>query len=185
MSTPQYRQIKQKDLARFRQFIYDKREGICPILKQVIPFTDTVVDHKHGRKGQSTGYEGKGLIRGVLQTQANAIEGKIYNSYLRMGLKKYIDLPTLLRNIADYIENPPEGHIYIHPSEIPKTPKVNKVCYRKMVNAFKKKYPNRKVPSLSKKGTLTAETERYFKEFNIEIKYIKWRNSCGTQMNTV
>ena len=169
----EYIQIKQKHLSALRLVIYNKQKGVCPILKQIIPFEDTVVDHKHGKKTIKTGHEGKGLIRGVIQSQVNALEGKIYNNYLRLGLKKYSDLPTLLRNIADYIENPPEGYIYAHPSEIPKAKKVNMHCYRKLLKIFRQQYPKRRLPRLSQKGTITVELTKYFEEFDIEIIYRK------------
>ena len=168
-----YRQVTQKNLAEFRQLIHKQQKGICPILKQKIPFTDTVVDHKHGSKTTDTGYKGKGLIRGVIQTQANAIEGKIHNAYIRYGLKKFIELPVLLRRIADYIENPPLGYKYIHPSEIQKPKKIKKRCFKKVVVAHKEKYPNRKFPVAFKKEILTSKLKELFTEFNIDIEYRK------------
>lgn len=116
-------QIKAIALPNFRKEEHLKQKSICPILKKEFPISDMVVDHKHKAKKDPISKHTGGLIRGVIHNSANRIEGKITGAYKRLGLEKQISLPELLRNLADYLENPPLGYKYIHPSEETKEPK--------------------------------------------------------------
>lgn len=158
-----YKLIREKDLPEFRRKQWVKQGRICPILKQEITFQDSVVDHKHKRTDEQYGPEGKGLIRGVLHFQANVMEGKITRLYKRYGLNKFISLPSLLRNIADYLETPPIQEKYVHPSAIPKAklPKLKKVDAARVYKYWEEIYPKRKKPALPKSGKMTAEWEEY------------------------
>lgn len=166
-------QIKGKDLSTFRNRWHYKQNTICPILKVKVPFDKIALDHKHKRKRDPVGPGGDGLIRGVLQIQANALEGKIINNFKRLGLAKYIKLPDLLRNLADYLENPPIPQKYIHPSEEKKPPKLKKTSYNKVAKEFHKKYPSRKSLEYPKSKKLTQPLKKLFKEFNIKPEYLK------------
>ena len=139
-------QIHQKDLKRFREKFHKKQNMICPIFKQEIPFENTVVDHKHRRKKDIIGKNGKGLIRGIIHAQANVLEGKISNAYVRYGLHKYIDLPSFLRNLADYLEHPPLGYKFIHPNEKAEILKLTKRSYLKLVQKLNKIGYTKKIP---------------------------------------
>ena len=155
--------IFQKELKTFRRKHYELQNRCCPILQQPIKFEDSVVDHKHKRKDEPYGADGKGLIRGVLHFQANIIEGKIANSYKRYGLNKFISLPDLLRNIADYIEAPIKEPYFVHPSAIPKIKK-RKLGKRDTNRVFKYwgiMYPRRKLPIVPANGMVTKEWEQY------------------------
>ena len=65
---------------------------ICPILghKDITPVVDH--DHKSGR------------IRGVISSEGNAFLGKIENYFRGRGSVGPLDLPTVLRNMANYLE---------------------------------------------------------------------------------
>jgi|SRR6056297_642919 len=159
-----YKFIRYKNLVDFRKKQWENQGRTCPILKQEIPFENSVVDHKHKRKDEPYGGpEKKGLIRGVLHFQANVMEGKIARLYKRYGLDKFIDLPTLLRNLADYLENPPVQSLYVHPSEIPKEnrPNLKKVDANRVYKYWHKMYPKRKRPELPKSGKMTKEWIEY------------------------
>lgn len=66
----------------------------CPVLghAELTP----VVDHDHQT----------GRIRGVLSIEGNALIGKIENFHRSRCVAGVLDLPSVLRNIADYLERP-------------------------------------------------------------------------------
>jgi len=172
MTTNNLIQILQSELRDFRMKQY-RKSNVCPIINQTVPFEKTVVDHKHKTKQEIVGVEGKGLIRGILSFQANAWEGKVSNSFKRLGLHKYISLPEALRNLANYLENPPLGLKYIHPSGISKKKKLNKNCFNKLKKIYDRKYSKRKPLSFPKRGYLTQNLQKLFTEFKIKIIYNK------------
>ena len=161
------------DLKSFRNKHHEKQKFICPILKQKIPVDDVVVDHKHKNKNEPIGVDGKGLVRGVIQTQANALEGKISNNFSRYGLIKFISLPEYLRNLADYLENPPVKPIYIHPNEETKEKKLKKNSVKKLNKLYLEKYPNRKPLSYPKSEKLTKNLRIIYKEFGLKPEFRK------------
>ena len=147
------------------------------------------MDHKHKTKKEKVGENGAGLIRGILLRSANAWEGKVSNNFKRMGLHKMIDLPSALRNLANYLENPNIEQIYIHPSEIEEPKKLQKNCFKKLSKMYSVKYPERKQLKYperkqlkhpkrkqlkySKTKRISKNLKKLFKEFKIEIKYLK------------
>jgi len=185
------KQLNQNDLKKIRTFFHKKiNKGICPILKMKFDAEDTVVDHAHPANSRNLGVpEEAGLIRGIIHRQANTIEGKITNAFIRCGLHKFnITLPKFLRNLADFIEHPPMIHLnYIHPKEKVKDKILKKTSINKLVKMYGKKYPNKKLPEVliykqkttrrgvtkDKTKKLTVGLERLFKEFNIVPEYKK------------
>ena len=185
------KQIKPEELVKIRAFFHKKlNKGICPILKKHYGVDEMVVDHAHTANSNNLGKpEEAGLIRGVIHRQANTMEGKITNSFIRCGLHKFdITLPEFLRHLADFIEKPTMTHLgYIHPNEAPKGKFLKKTCINQLVKAYEIKYPGRKLPEVllykkwtkgRKKGKekgkkLTAGLERLFEEFNITPGFLK------------
>jgi len=160
--------LKQTDLKPLREKLHDEQHGICPILKQEFDVEEMVIDHQHKKKSDPIGENGGGLVRGCIHNQANVIEGKITNTYKRYGLHKFISLPELLRNLADYLER--DNLPYIHPSEIEKPKKLKKHSY----NALKRAYVGRaKFPAYPKSGKLTAPLKRLYERFNIMPEFYK------------
>lgn len=164
-------QIKQKELREFRKNQWEKQDKKCPVLNQKVDFENTVVDHQHKKKSDPAGKNGGGLIRGVLQTQANAMEGKIANTFKRMGLGNFITLPEYLRNLADYLDNPPVPPKYIHPKEEEKESVkfLNKTDFERVQKYWTEMYPKRNFPKLPKKKkrgkiVLTKKWEQYIAE---------------------
>jgi len=129
-------QLHQKDSKEFRKKQWYRQNKKCGILRKEIKWEDTTLDHKHKLKNQKPGPNSRGLVRGVLHFQANSLEGVINNKYKRYGLSKFISLPDFLRNMADYIENPPVPPKYIHWTEKPPRRKFMKSEY----NLIKKYY---------------------------------------------
>jgi len=136
---------------RIRQ--WRKQNKRCPVLKKQIKFKVAVMDHKHKLKREIAGQDSKGLCRGVVHNGVNVIEGKIQNAYLRYGLRDLITVPELLRNLADYLENPPLPPIYIHPTEKVKTKRrvLGVIEKTRVFKYWKQIYPRRKkLPKLPK-----------------------------------
>ena len=179
------KQLNQNDLKKIRTFFHKKiNKGICPILKMKFDAEDTVVDHAHPANSRNLGVpEEAGLIRGIIHRQANTIEGKVTNSFIRCGLHKFnITLPKFLRNLADFIEHPPMIHLnYIHPKEKPKVKRLKKTSTTKLMKLFQYHYPNRKIPGCfnyseldKKKGKkLTKALENFYVEFELEPSFLK------------
>jgi len=167
-----FKQITHSQMKELRLQQLLKQGCICPILKQVIEFEDSVFDHKHKRKDEPIGENGKGLLRGVLHFQSNSWEGKVTNAFKRYGLHKFgISLPDALRNLAKYIESPPMPPIYIHPDEKEKAKKLGKRDYNLICKYYFVIYPRRKkLPEYPKSGKMNKNFEKmleitkYFKE---------------------
>lgn len=158
-------QLKQKDIKIYRKKILKEQNGMCPLTGNAIPEDKAVLDHQHTTKTETLGVNGAGLIRGVLHSQANAWEGKILYWFKRMGLAKIVDLPTLLRNLAAYLEREP--YPLIHPNEAPKPKKLSKICYNKLMKVTDKKIP------YPKSGKLTKKLRYEFEKWDIDITYKK------------
>jgi len=178
------KQINQKDLKKIRKHFHRKQRCICPILKMKFNAEDMVCDHAHSSNAKNLGKsEESGLIRGIIHRQANTMEGKITNSFIRCGLHKFdITLPDFLRSLADFIENPPMTYLeYVHPSEKAKPKKLKKNSVKKLLKLFRIKYPNKIYPKYAiykerKKGKgmkLGKQLERLFAEFNLKPEFRK------------
>jgi len=157
------KQLKSKDIPPLRERLLKLQGGFCPICRKKID--RPVLDHEHKRK-----LKGSGLIRGVLCSTCNSFLGKIENSCKRYRITLQ-DLPNVLRRIADYIE---QDHLpYMHPSEMPKKPKLTKRSYNKLKTAYTKflKHKNvrgTKFPAYPKSGYLTKPLARLFDRLGIE-----------------
>jgi len=159
-----YQQLKQSEIKPLRIGLHKQQGSICPILKQKFDVSEMVIDHQHkNKKTDVNGVDGGGMVRGCIHNQANVIEGKISNTYKRYGLHKFVSLPELLRNLADYLER--ENLPYIHPSEAPKPKKLKKRSY----NVLKKRYDGKaKFPPYPKTGKLTKPLVKLFEKYNIK-----------------
>lgn len=145
---------------------HTEQQYICPVLKQPHPLERCVMDHQHKRKDELPDESGKGLCRGVIHNQANSFEGKVSNAYKRYGLDKLIDLPSLLRNLADYLESN-KIHCdtkYIHPNEEPKQPKLTKQSYNRL-----KKVCKTKIPLYT--GNYTKTLQLLFEKYKITAEF--------------
>ena len=161
-----YKTIPQHQLKKNRKRWHRQQDKTCPILKQTIPYNQTSVDHQHKRKKDPIGANGAGYIRGVIHIQANSMEGKIANAFKRYGLNKFIDLPSFLRNLADYLDNPPLLHKKIvHPSEMPKKKKLGKREFNKLRKHYFELYPNKRtLPKWPKSNKPTKQIKEDLKK---------------------
>lgn len=160
-------QLKSNDLKPLKEKWHTEQNSICPILKKQITLDRLVVDHFHKLKSEEPGIDGKGCCRGAIEFRANALEGKITNNFKRLGLDKEIDLPSFLRNLADYLENNhlQDDILYVHPNEVKREPNVSKKNYNKLKKVYTGKA---KFPDYPQSKKLTKPLEKLFKEYQIE-----------------
>lgn len=165
-------QLKSNDLKPLKEKWHDEQKSICPILKKQITLDRTVVDHLHKLKSEEPGIDGKGCCRGAIEFRANALEGKITNNFKRLGLDKEIDLPSFLRNLADYLENNhlQDDVLYIHPQEVKKEAKLKKSSYNKLKNIYNLKA---KFPEYPKTCKLTKKISELFRFYNLDPEFYK------------
>jgi hypothetical protein len=174
-----YIELKQKDIKPLKEKLHKQNNGKCPLLGIEVDPSQMALDHIHKLKSEDYAPD-RGTIRNAIEFRANAMEGKITNNWKRYfgadTSKHPVDLPTFLRNLADYLEAEPyteDGNYFIHPSEVPKTPKLKKSAYNQLVKQFKIKYPKRKVPVYPKSKKLTKNLDKLFTEFGITDLYYK------------
>ena len=95
-----------KDTTAVREKLLLDQNFTCKLTGLEIPAKQAVLDHAH---------DDNQYVRGVLHRQANASLGKIENIWTRYLSWWYPnDLPTFLRQCADYIEKD-HGSTYRHP----------------------------------------------------------------------
>lgn len=98
------------DVKSVRQQLLEEQENQDALTGLDIPEKQAVLDHCHSTQ----------FVRGVLHRQVNAALGKIENLWVRYLKHWYpYDLPTFLRQCADYIEKEPDTRYY-HPGWIKK-----------------------------------------------------------------
>lgn len=170
-------QLTAASAKELRQKLYAEQQGICPLLGIWIPEDEAALDHKHKRKSDPVGPNGDGLVRGCLSFRSNSLEGKITNAWKRQfgydATKHPITLPNFLRNLANYLENPPCEQIYVHPTEKLKAPKLQASMFNLVKRYWKELYPKRRLPKFPKSGKLTEEFKGYieqFQEFDTKVK---------------
>ncbi len=165
-------QLEQKEIKQLKEKWHNEQNGICPLLNLEFDLDKMVLDHQHKLKAELPDETGKGLCRGAIQFQANALEGKFTNAFKRLGLEKYISMPDFLRNLADYLEHNKiqEGELYIHPTEKPRKPILMKSSYNKLVKEINGK---QKVPPYANKQKLTKTLERLFEKYELEPEFKK------------
>lgn len=89
------------DVKKVRELLTKEQNNKCAVTGLDIPVKQHVLDHAHDETQ---------LVRGVLHRQVNAFAGKAENAYTRLIAWWYPnDLPTLLRECAEYLEKKPDG----------------------------------------------------------------------------
>jgi hypothetical protein len=151
--------MKHKDIKPLREQLWKEQKGICPICECEIPLEDAALDHDH----QTT------LIRGVLCKRCNSLEGVFRSKWKRSGLFERQDFISVLKNLACYLEQ--EQHPYIHPSHVPKNPKLMKRSYNKLKKEIEgaNRYLKNpiKIPPYPKSKRLTKRLKELFDQFGL------------------
>ena len=175
-----YIEMKQKDIRVLKEKLWLKNDKKCPVLGKPIALEKMVLDHAHKRNAEAYSPT-KGVVREALDKRANAILGKVENALKRTGLgyEEDFDLPTFLRNAADYFERgayvDEQGNMYVHPSEVPKAPKVSKSNYNKLKKLYEQALfvPKRKgqvkkpMPKYPASKKLTKSLQELFEKYDI------------------
>jgi len=164
----QLRRLKQSEIKEFKLELLKQQGFVDAITGKPLNPENAVLDHQHRqKKTDEVGIDGAGLIRGVIDSQVNCAEGKIFNA-----LKRYCGITTtkerieFLEKLIAYYK---KGTLpVIHPSEKIPEPKVSKKNYNKLKKEFSLKYPKKKFPPYPKSGKITKDLDKLFAEFNIE-----------------
>jgi len=180
--TLKFIEMKQKDIKVLKEKIWLDNNKKCPVLNKEIPLEKMTLDHAHKKNDEEYDID-KGVIRTALDWRSNAILGKLENSIKRTGLiyEDGFDLPSFLRNAADYFEKgayvDDNGCYYIHPNECPKPKKLSKRNYNKVKRLYEKEefIPKRKnqkkkpMPPYPKTGKPTKAIIELFEKYQIEL----------------
>lgn len=165
--------INERELKALRKKQYKKQGGLCAITGLPYALDDCVMDHKHKKKCEPLGGpDGLGLCRGVIGKNVNTFEGRLVKNLKRYGLAEDIELPELLRRIADYLESPPMKSMkVVHPKERPKRKKLSKVDYKRVCKYWFLMFPRNRV--LPKYPGDSVETDRW-KDYICQADDWRW-----------
>ena len=129
--------LKYGEIAPFREEMYKKQKGVCPLCKLHIPKGEAVLDHDHT----------SGRIRSVLHASCNSLEGIIAN-YLKSRsapLRKSGGLEKFLLNLFKYLKKDYGKNPY-HPKHKTEEDKLVKEYRRRLkaakTDVTKQKYKN-------------------------------------------
>ena len=165
------KQLNQKDIQQYRKEILDKQDGICPLTQQEIKDGLACLDHAHEDSEHSETIEGQ--IRGVLNKYANSLEGSMRAKFKRSGLSKEITFEEFLLNLYNYLMD--YRHPLLHPSNKPRTKKLQKRSYMELKkevdkanNFLKRKI---KMPEYPKSKRLTKKLKQMYQDFGLVPKF--------------
>ena len=164
-------QLNQKDIKQYREEILDRQDGICPLTNTKIKEGEACLDHAHEDSLYSD--TKKGQIRGVLNKNANVLEGTMRSRFKRSGISNLITFEEFLLNLYNYLMY--SKHPLLHPSNKPRSKKLQKRSYQELKKEIDKanKYLNRpiKMPEYPKSGRLTKRLSELFKQFGLIPKF--------------
>ncbi len=183
-------EMSQKDILILKNYLHSKQNNICPLLNVNISLKDMALDHKHKLKALEASSDNGGLVRGAIEFRANALEGKIVNGWARLfgsDISKHpISLPNFLRNLANYLENPPCPQVYIHPNEkTDKRIKASKKDYNKIVKYWNYTSYGKKIFSFPSSGYVTNDMKIALiktNEFEINVLSGKFRKLTKSEI---
>ena len=120
----------QEDVKSTRRELFERQQGVDPILNEKIDSSDSVLDHDHTTQH----------CRAAIHRQSNAFEGLVFNAYKRcLGWLTEDKLPDILRRLANYLEVDYTENPY-HPGWMKKAKtrfnKLNAENQRKFLAAF-------------------------------------------------
>ena len=171
-------EMKQSDIKPLKERLWLKNNKTCPLLGIEIPLDKISLDHIHKLNSESYS-EQKGTIRDGIEFRANSLEGKITNNWKRYfgsdESKHPTTLPNFLRKLADYLERGAYSEIingeevyYVHPTEVPKEPKLMKSSYNELKRVYNEK---KKFPDFPKSGKMTNVLKNLFEKYEIIPKF--------------
>lgn len=104
--------LKRSEVTKFKQGLWDKQKGVCPLCLKDLPqeLSKCALDHNHVT----------GECRGLLHLGCNKVEGNLFNSIGRWGGvgKDYSLVIPYLERLLAYIKTAKTGRIYhLHKTE--------------------------------------------------------------------
>lgn len=159
-------QLKTSDIPRIRKEIADRQENKCLLCGCDLSDKIAVLDHQHKRKKTDKNIvDNNGLVRGVLCSECNALEGKIFNNSNRfLHYPRQAILIEWLLNLIEYYQR--EKYPYIHPSEKEKEKEVSKSNFNKLKKLFIQDNPKKSL-EYPKSKKLNKRLKELFEEYNI------------------
>lgn len=161
------KELKATDVKTIRNEILKEQNYICPLCHKRITESDRItLDHQHkNKKSDINGFNNNGLVRGVLCSDCNCSEGKIWNSTKRFQKAATAqDRIEWLRNLISYYEKEP--YPYIHPTEVEKAKTLSKKNFNTLNKLYIAKY-NKKPLVFPKSKKMTKGLQKFYLEFNI------------------
>lgn len=160
-------QLKSNQTKAIRDEILELQDGRCAICDD--PITDktgVTLDHQHKTSKETNGEDGAGLVRGVLCSSCNLVEGKIWNNMKRFKQTNTVDERIkFLKAVISYYE---EGtYNLIHSTEKEKEPNLSKRNYNKLKKLYLSEGKQKKFPDYPKSGKLTKELSKLFTYFDV------------------
>jgi len=156
-------QLKSDDIKPLRDQILEEQEYICPICNKGI--VNPCLDHGHVKRLKLDG-----KIRGVICLNCNVFLGKIENKAKSCKISMD-ELPSVLRNIAEYLEIEPFP--FIHPSEKRKEKLLKKASYNKLIKELKKSGYDKKIPDYPKSGKVIKKLSELFELTGVKPEFYK------------
>jgi RNase P subunit RPR2 len=161
-------QMSGKEIGILRNIILEHVQmGHCKICTREIEEGEAVLDHHHKKK-----VKGTGQIRGVLCRTCNVLLAKSENNSVRYRISQ-VELPSVLRRMADYLES--QQYPYIHPSEKEPPKYLKKSSYNELTKAYRAGKLKKQPPVYPENGKmkLTVVLKRMFEQLNIEPEFYK------------
>jgi len=155
--------LKHKDIKPLREELWKKNNCCCPICGKDVSVSEIALDHSHDT----------GLIRNTICKKCNSLEGIYKQKWKRQGLMDIIDFGDLLISMGEYLK---EDHLpFIHPSEVPKNPKLQKRSYNKLRSEIQKinNYLEKplKIPPYPKSKRLTKKLKELYEKIGLDPEY--------------
>ena len=151
--------LKQSEVKSLRDKLAQEQNNKCLICNSELE--TPVLDHSHQKYNKGTG-----LIRGVLCRTCNIFIAKSENNCIRYGIS-HDTLPDILRSMAKYLEK--EHHPFLHPTEVPKNPKLKKSSYNKLVREAKKQGIKKKIPKYT--GNYTKVLQELYERVGLDPEF--------------
>jgi hypothetical protein len=159
-------QMSGKEIGILRNIILEHVQmGHCKICTREIEEGEAVLDHHHKKK-----VKGTGQIRGVLCRTCNVLLAKSENNSVRYRISQ-VELPSVLRRMADYLEG--QQYPYIHPSEKEPPKYLKKSSYNALQKRILSVTKNEKIPAYPISKKLTSPLKKLYEKYNIVPEFYK------------
>lgn len=153
--------VSSKEIKTLREYWLKQDGNIDPISKRTI--RSPALDHCHK----------SGFCRGVLDRNTNQMLGKVESSFKRFLSEISLDeLPNVLRNMANYLENNHSNLELVHYTEITKyIRRFSNLTRKSQIEKLKSlKFLHRNIKDLSKQELIKLY-KKHIKESTEPIKY--------------